>query len=282
MWSVQQPVLARTLFIDLNNAEPEIAAIRQGAGGKPEEVVVVPSYERISKKDRLAVLKTQRELDKFVEEAQDCAVATKKPKSCRDVYERIRQAEQRREAYVHNYSTEDLEDELAQLAVRDVNKPFDMVVISGHHEQGYYLGELTKIRATRFDEVVKSLPSLFKPIGTLLMLGCSTGTKENYASVLGPMFPSVPVIVAAEDNAPLRDEPRNISFVRMVMDNRTALVRARTPKQVESVYAGLLAKNWPVSILWQHKLLFFKTHTEPLVAKAEPTTSQLSTGVGAN
>lgn len=281
-WSTQQPLWARTLFIDLNNADPEIAAVRQGAGGKAEEVVVIPSYERISKKERLGVLRAQKDVDKFTEEAQNCAVAVKKSKSCQDVYERIRQAEQRREAFVRNYSTEDLEDELVQLAIRDVNKPFDMVVISGHHEEGYYLGELAKIRAARLAEVVKSLPTLFKPIDTLLMLGCGTGTKENYSSVLAPMFPSIPVIVAAEDNAPLRDEPRNILFVRKVMDNRKALVSARTPKQIESVYGGLLAKNWPVSILWRQKLVFFKDSTEPLVAKADPIKNLISTGLGTN
>lgn len=275
-----QQAYTRTLFIDLNNADPEIAAVRQGAGGKAEEVVVIPSYERISRKERLGVLRAQRDVDKFTEEAQNCAVVSKKPKSCQDVYERIRQAEQRREGFARSYSTEDLEDELVQLAIRDVNKPFDMVVISGHHELGYYMGELTKIRADRLAEVVKSLPTLFKPIDTLLMLGCGTGTKDNYASVLAPMFPSTPVIVAAEDNAPLRDEPRNISFVRTVMDNRQALVTARSPKDVERVYGGFLAKHWPASILWRQKLVFFKDSTEPLLAKADPIKTLISTGVG--
>ena len=280
--SAQQQVSARTLFIDLNNAEPEITAIRQGVGGRPEEVVVIPSYERITKKERQGVLRAQHDVDKFTEEAQNCAVAVKKPKACQNVYDRIYQAEQRREAYVRHYSTEDLEEELVQLAIRDVNKPFDMVVISGHHEEGYYMGELTKIRSARLAEVVKSLPTLFKPIDTLLMLGCSTGTQDNYSTVLAPMFPTVPVIVAAEDRAPLRDEPRNISFVRKVMDNRAALVSARSPKQVESVYGGLLAKNWPVSILWRQKLVFFKDSTEPLVARSAASQNLLNTGLGSN
>jgi hypothetical protein len=280
--AVQQTVSARTLFIDLNNAEPEIAAIRQGVGGQAEEVVVIPSYERISKQDRLGVLRAQRDVDKFTEEAQACAVATRKPKGCHDVYDRIRQAELRREGFIRYYTTEDLEEELVRLAIKDVNKPFDMVVISGHHEEGYYMGELAKIRSARLAEVVKSLPTLFKPVDTLLMLGCSTGTQDNFSTVLSPMFPTIPVIVAAEDRAPLRDEPRNISFVRKVMDNRAALLKARTPKQVESVYGGLLAKNWPVSILWRQKLVFFKDSTEPLIAKANATQNLLDTGLGTN
>jgi hypothetical protein len=253
---------ARTLFIDLNNAEPEINAIKKGVGGVAEEVVVVPSYERISKKERLGVLKAQRNLDKFTEEAQECAVNIKKAKTCNDVYERIREAEVRRESYARAYSTEDLEQEITAVAARHANLPFDMVVISGHHEHGFYMGELAKISAVRMTEVVRGLPNLFTPVRTLLMLGCSTGTKENFETVLSPMFPKVQVIVAAEDNAPLRDEPRNISFVRRVMDHRQTLVTARNPKEIETVYGNLLAKNWPVSILWRQKLVFFKDSTE--------------------
>jgi hypothetical protein len=253
---------ARTLFIDLNNAEPEINAIKKGVGGKAEEVVVVPSYERISKKERLGVLKAQRNLDKYTEEAQECAVSVKKAKRCNDVYERIREAEVRRENYARAYSTEDLAQEITALAARHANRPFEMVVISGHHEHGFYLGELAKISAARLTEVVQGLPTLFTPVRTLLMLGCSTGTKENFENVLSPMFPTVQVIVAAEDNAPLRDEPRNILFVRRVMDHRQTLVTASNPKEIETVYGNLLAKNWPVSILWRQKLVFFKDSTE--------------------
>jgi hypothetical protein len=38
-------VQARTLFIDFNNAESEIAVFRQSQQGVASEVVVVPSYQ---------------------------------------------------------------------------------------------------------------------------------------------------------------------------------------------------------------------------------------------
>lgn len=255
---------ARTLFIDLNNADPEIEAIRRGANGKPEEVVVVPSYERISRKARLAVIQAQRDVDRFTEEAQNCAVETLKSRACHSVYDRIRAAELRRLSLIRHYTTTDLADELKQAAVMGSQKPFDMVVISGHHELGFYRGELAEIEATQLHQLVKDLPRLFKPIKTVLMLGCGTGTHDNYASVLAPTFDGAPLIVAAEDNAPLRDEPRNIAFVRKVMEHRTALLEAKSAKQVAPVYAQLLAKNWPVSILWRHQLIFFKDSVAPL------------------
>lgn len=255
---------AKTLFIDLNNAEPEIEAVKAGAFGKKEEVVVLPSYERIPKKNRLEIIKQQKNVDKFTEEAQECAVAIKKPKSCATVYERIRKSELAREFLTGNYSAEDLEQELKEVAQKHALSPFKMVVISGHHEKGYYLGELAAIRSAHLAKLVEQLPQVFEPVGTLLFLGCKTGTKDNYAKTIAPMFPTIPVVVAAEDNAPLRDEPRNIAFVKKIMAKRESLVQAKNSKIVENIHSGLLGHRWPVSILWRQKLAFFKDSIEPV------------------
>lgn len=255
---------AKTLFIDLNNAEPEIDAVKAGVAGKPEQVIVLPSYEKIPKKNRLEIIRHQKNVDKFTEEAQECAVKVKKPKSCNTVYERIRQSELTRERLTGNYSAEDLEKELLEVAQKHAASPFKMVVISGHHENGYYLGELVAIRSAHLAKLVEQLPHVFQPVGTLLFLGCKTGTKDNYANTIAPMFPTIPVVVAAEDNAPLRDEPRNIAFVRKIMAQRELLVQAKNPKIVESIHSGLLGHRWPVSILWRQKLAFFKDSIEPV------------------
>lgn len=257
-------VSAKTLFIDLNNAEPEIEAVRAGVSGKPEEVVVLPSYNKIPKKNRLEIIKQQKNVDKFTEEAQECAVKLKKPKTCNTVYDRIRESELARERLTGNYSSEDLEQELLEVAKKHATSPFDMVVISGHHEKGYYLGELAAIRSAHLAKLVEQLPQVFQPVGTLLFLGCKTGTKDNYANTIAPMFPTIPVVVAAEDNAPLRDEPRNIAFVKTIMSKRSSLVKAQNPKIVENIHTGLLGHRWPVSILWRQKLAFFKDSIEPV------------------
>ena len=259
---------AKTLFIDLNNAEPEIEAVKAGKLGQPEEVVVIPSFEKIPKKNRLAIIKAQKNVDKFTEEAQECAVQAKKPKACATVYERIRASELERLRLTGNYSAQDLEQELVALVAKHAHAPFDMVVISGHHERGYYLGELAGIRSSHLAKLVADLPQVFQPVDTLLFLGCKTGTKENYSNTIAPMFPTIPIVVAAEDNAPLRDEPRNIAFVKKIMSKRDLLVRAQNPKVVESIHAGLLGHRWPVSILWRQKLAFFKDSIEPVYPSA--------------
>lgn len=139
--AVLTPVLgyARTLFIDFNNAESEIAVFKQSRKGKSTEVVVVPSYDRISEQQRKDVLSANADLEKFTLKVQDCAASERKSKKVCDLYyDRIRQAELERIAATGAYSVEDLKAELLALVESEKDKPFDMLVISGHHEQGYY------------------------------------------------------------------------------------------------------------------------------------------------
>lgn len=260
---------ARTLFIDLNNAEPEIAAIKRGKDLKAQNVVVVPSYTRISRKERLGVIKAQRDLDRFTEEAQACAAGEKKGPACKTVYDRIHAAEQHRLFLIRDYAAQDLVQELQDLAATEPVHSFDMVVISGHHELGYYRGELALIEVNQLRELVQNLPRLFGGINTVLLLGCSTGTLDTYANVLAPMFPNVGLIVGAEDNAPLRDEPRNIAFVHKVMAERAALLKAQTPQQVNAIYRQFLRQNWPASLLWRQELVFLKDGQQALYAASD-------------
>ncbi len=133
-----------------------------------------------------------------------------------------------------------------------------MVVISGHHEHGYYRGELALIEDKQLHDVVHSLPRLFGGVDTVLLLGCSTGTRDNFADALAPMFPNALLMIGAEDNAPLRFEPRNMAFIHHVMANRSALLKAQTPQQVSGIYQQFLRKNWPASILWRQEVVFLK------------------------
>ena len=258
---------ARTLFIDFNNAESEIAVFKQSRKGKSIEVVVVPSYVRISEQQRRDVLLANIDIEKFTKRAQDCAVSAKKSEACDQNFDRIRQAELKRLAATGSYSFDDLKAELLTLSAsekeNDKEKPFDMLVISGHHELGYFRGELTEAKILQFSEVVTQSPELFSQVNTVVLLGCSTGTKAAYVQNLLPMFPHVPLILGAEDNAPTRDEARNLAYIRKVVQLRPKLLAAKTADEIAPLFQSLLAKNWPVSLLWRQNTVFFKDGAEP-------------------
>lgn len=261
-------VQARTLFIDFNNAESEIAVFKQSQQGVASEVVVVPSYQRITRKQRLHIVKVNEAIESITVKLQDCAVAEKFDKKrhakCDGYYDKIYSLEQEREKTTGYYSAEDLKNELLAL-LEDKNAiPFNMVVISGHHEQGFYRGELTDARVKEFVDMMDESRLLYSKVNTVVFLGCETGTKAVYKNTLQSMFPDVPVILASEDNAPTRNEVRNLAYIKQVMAIRPKLLAAKSVKEVQPLFQSLLAKQWPASLLWKQNFVFFKESTELL------------------
>jgi hypothetical protein len=258
------PASARTLFIDFNNAESEIAVFKQAHQGVSSEVVVVPSYQRITRKQRLHIVKVNEAIEAYTVKLQDCAVAVKRDAKCDGYYDKIYSLEQEREKTTAYYSAEDLKKELIALMDDKKAVPFDMVVISGHHEQGFYRGELTDAKVKEFVDMMDESRALFSKVNTVVFLGCETGTKAVFQNTLLNMFPTVPVILASEDNAPTRNEARNLAYIRHVINIRPKLLAARTVKEVQPLFNSLLAKNWPASLLWRQNIVFFKESTELL------------------
>ena len=258
-------VQARTLFIDFNNAESEIAIFKQSHQGVAAEVVVVPSYQRITPKQRLQVVKANEAIEKYTLLVQDCAVAVKKDKNkCDSYYDRIVVHEKEREKATGGYTAEDMKAELLALMVDKTAVPFNMIVISGHHEQGFYRGELTDAKVKEFIDMMDESRALYSMVNTVVFLGCETGTKTVFQNTLLAMFPAVPVILASEDNAPTRNEARNLAYIRHVITIRPKLLAATTVKEVQPLFNSLLTKNWPASLLWKQSFVFFKESTEVL------------------
>jgi hypothetical protein len=262
--SLSVQVQARTLFIDFNNAESEIAVFKQSRQGVASEVVVVPSYQRITRKQRLHIVKVNEAIEAFTVKLQDCAVAVKRDAKCDSYYEKIYSLEQEREKTTGYYSAEDLKKELLALLEDKNAVPFNMVVISGHHEQGFYRGELTDARVKEFVDMMDESRPLYNKVNTVVFLGCETGTKTVYKNTLQSMFPDVPVILASEDNAPTRNEARNLAYIKQVMAIRPKLLAAKTATEVRPLYDSLLAKHWPASLMWRQNVVFFKDSTELL------------------
>ncbi len=259
------PASARTLFIDFNNAEREIAVFKQSQQGVASEVVVVPSYQRITRKQRLHIVKVNEAIEAFTVKLQDCAVAVKRDAKCDGYYDKIYSLEQEREKTTGYYSADDLKKELLALLEDNNAIPFNMVVISGHHEQGFYRGELTDARVKEFVDMMDESRPLYSKVNTVVFLGCETGTKAVYKNTLQSMFPDVPVILASEDNAPTRNEARNLAYIKQVMAIRPKLLAAKSVKEVQPLFQSLLARHWPASLLWKQNVVFFKDSTELLV-----------------
>ncbi len=261
--SISGAVSARTLFIDLNNAGSEIKAFNANALSKARPIIVLPSYERIDPKQRKAARVANASLDVLTVLAQDCAVSgLAKSEQCRNVYVNIRNAELDRIAATGDYSIDDLTLELIYVVKTNPDIRFDTLVVSGHHEFKHYRGELLQATQQQIVNMVKQFGPAFSRLNMIVLLGCGTGSRIAFTE-LAPWFPNVTLMVGAQDQAPTRDEARNLLFIRKLNASRARLLNTQTSAQIEPIFRSLLAENWPVSLLWRHQVLFFNTGAEP-------------------
>lgn len=256
---------ARTLFIDLNNAPQEIAALREWSR---EEIVVVPSLARIDAGSRARALAAAARLERLSGSSRHCGHnAPDTSETCAAIYERIRAAEIAREDATSHYTESDLYGELGGLVERASSRPFDMLVISGHHENGAFRGELAQLDFDNFSRQVAALPELFAHINTIVLLGCETGTRAMFVDKLAPTFPNVAVIVGAGGTAPTRSDARNLAFIRNLIKSRSAFLTARTQPEAHVAFERIRTRQWPVSLLWRQQALFMGRKVELLATR---------------
>ena len=245
-----------TLFFDLNNAAPEIVAVRaaldeQGMGGR---LIVVPSAQRFSAAQRTAISASQMRLNAALARALDC---TKDDgvHGCQQVWTEMRELELARLEATGSYGIGELMEDIQQVVI-DTRANINMVVISGHHSGGYFGGEISRLDVMDLQTLRDVFPTVFQNVRTVLLLGCETGSQQMVRDVFAPLFPSARVIIGSDGVAPLRDDPRNLRFVRAAVLAQPTLSGARTVADASRVYRKLQRHPWPVALLWNREHYF--------------------------
>ena len=71
--------------------------------------------------------------------------------------------------------------------VEDINRiapealsTVDIVVISAHHSNGYFRGELAQLDVNDLIRIDAEFPALLGQVRTLILLGCETGTPTMF------------------------------------------------------------------------------------------------------
>ncbi len=240
------------LFIDLNNAEDELEAVASSLPRANASLAVVPSLSRFSFRQRDEILKVKSQYDKTAKEAEMCTL--KGTQTCPPLWAKLRELELERERLTDSYRVEQLLEDLAPLAERS----FDVVVISGHHSKGFFRGEIAELAVDDLMRVDLTYPNLFRHTRTVILLGCETGTPHMFLNVFPAIFPRATTLVGAEDNAPTRSEARNLAFIEATLAVESKLTHARDADDVLNIHKRLLARKWPVTILWQGQHYFAK------------------------
>lgn len=245
-----------TLFIDLNNAAPEIVAVRsalaeQSLGGR---VIVVPSAQRFPAARRAKIFDSQVRLNAAQARALDC---TKDDgvNGCQLAWTEMRELELARLEMTGSYGISELIEDIQQEVI-NIGANIEMVVISGHHSGGYFGGEISRLDVMDLETLRAVFPTVFQDVRTVMLLGCETGSLQMIRDVFAPLFPSAGVIIGSDGVAPVRDDPRNLRFVRAAVLAQPTLNGARTVGDASRVYRKLQRHPWPVALLWNREHYF--------------------------
>ena len=245
-----------TLFFDLNNAAPEIVAVQaalteQRLGGR---LIVVPSIQRFPASRRTDIFASQDRLNAAQARALNCT-KDEGINGCQQMWAEMRQLELARLKATGSYGIVELIEDI-QHGVIDIDANIDTVVISGHHSGGYFGGEISRLDVMDLQTLRSFFPTLFQNVHTVLLLGCETGSQQIIRDVFAPLFPSARVIIGSDGVAPLRDNPRNLRFVRAAVLAQPTLTSARTVNDAFRAYRKLQRQSWPVALLWNREHYF--------------------------
>ena len=245
---------ARTnvLFIDLNNADAEIRAVRS-ALPRDSALFVIPSDKRFDTRQRDAILDVQRRIVATTHAATECPPSS--VDDCRVLWGTLLQLETERAKLTRDYGIDQMLEDLKQIPADAINA-INIVVISGHHGNGYFRGEIAQMDIHDLVRIDAELPAAFGRVRTLILLGCDTGTPTLFSEVFARLFPLTRWMVGSEDSAPTRDEARNLRFIASVMRHESSMQQTRRRDDVARVDRLLLAESWPVAMLWDRQHYF--------------------------
>jgi hypothetical protein len=246
------------LFVDLNNAQPEIAALR-AALAPSDQLIVTPSANRLSASTRTKVLAVKKQYDAVERRARDCKMSQRL--QCEVLWSEMQRLDAERDALIGAFKVSDLLEDVR----KQTQRAFDMVLISGHHSGSYFQGEIGALEANDLLQLTFAAPELFAAVRSVVLLGCETGVPSLIGDLFVKVFPNASLIVGAEDSAPLRDETRNLRFIRAVLGNEAALTGNATQRDVALVHRTLISERWPVAILWQREYYFSKGWSGKLI-----------------
>ena len=244
---------SNVLFIDLNNADAEITAVKSALPQDGRRVFAIPGARRFDAARRAAILDVQKHINALMRRATDCP-ATRQA-SCRALWDDLRTLELEREKLTHHYAVDQMVEDI-NLITPEALSTVDIVVISGHHSNGYFRGELAQLEVNDLIRIDAEFPALFGQVRTLILLGCDTGTPTMFSEVFARLFPLARLMIGSEDSAPTRDEARNLRFIRSVMRFEAQLQHARHNGQAGRIHQQLLAESWPVAMLWDRQYYF--------------------------
>jgi hypothetical protein len=240
------------LFIDLNNAPKEIAAVASAVRlvGKQNQIRVVPTLESIPVHRRQQIEKVNFELNKITQITERLIMADKLTKELDDKYmDQVAELGKTERVLTEGYDLNKMSNELSKLNAEN----FDMVIISGHHEHGYLGGELLNFEAKNLFDSAEAGFLRFNKTKYVFILGCNTG-QDGVIQNWSKIFPSAKIIVAANNKAPIKTDQNNLAYIHNLVATtlKSSASDVIKDKGTANQYLRAIKKfNWPAALLWK-------------------------------
>lgn len=258
LWASGSSLANTVLFIDLNNAAPEIAAVKaampKARDGSASRLIVVPSQRRFTPQHRAEILSVKQRFNTLHERALDCTTHAG-PKHCLPIWTALQALEVERTKLTGDYGLKELSEDIrAEFGNNRVAA--DLVIISGHHSSGYFAGEIARLDMVDLMTLDLQFPDLLRHARSVLLLGCDTGTQSMLTEHFMPIFPAARLIIGADSPAPVRDNAANLRFIRAAVGAEERLANAPNAAEAKRRYSELRKQHWPVAIFWQQRHYF--------------------------
>ncbi len=271
---LSQQATTRVLFIDLNNAPAEVAAIRRSLG-RSAQIDVWPTPAEISLADRKKVLQIgirSAEVQKtLMAQATLCSRQPNTPR-CVQAWQQLRDLELQRQRLTQNITSESLIHHLSKQQIS-----YTSAVVSGHHENGFFEGELARLNILDLQNIVASHSLQFEKVRSVVLLGCDTAAGKLLQTRIRPIFPTAAVLIGAEGPAPTRNELRNLRFIERVFKLEPQLATTKQESFIRQSVANLRTEIWPVAMVWGdlYSAGTDTEHTAPLAQLIRTSTNRL-------
>lgn len=225
---------ADIIFLDLNNAGEEIAAVERAAAARrpPERVRVIPTVDPARRRAQDAA--SRKADDAAAKLQKECPPNSTNPNCGRLREEWNRASEELRQATAANrLDGAKIKEELRKLEREGIKA--SSVVVSGHDGNGKFSGVYGAVTSDALNEAFSAAPNMTRDVKSVLLWGCYTTTLGSLDGHWRNVFPNVGIFAGFDGRGPNKYRPANHTYLEDFLKIDQALLNAGSQDEMKGM-----------------------------------------------
>ncbi len=231
---------ADILFIDINNAQEEVAAAQEAARQRGEKLIVIPKLradvqERLTKAENEVASAKRRERS---------ACANSSSSECQEAKKAVSTANARLkeiERSLPQLNAKNLKAVLSSLSKQGTR--FSSIIISGHDGNRLFYGLLGELNEREIEEAFSANPKLCENAQSLYLWGCYTATTDDFIRGWKSGCPNISMIAGYYGQSPLSSRPESGRHLKQLMLKEPELLQTRDKQKLQAIFNSLQDAN---------------------------------------